>query len=120
MSMPVIVLCVEDLKKLVPHFKKEFLETHKGDMRALLHNLGFDMNYGVEYQELEAMSRTKTCGVVKTDRIVGIERTCQAWLTSSNASHEARIYSEDKSLVKEIRGMTKGSKEVKTDSKEND
>lgn len=119
MSRPIIVICVADIKKIVPHFEVSMLETHKGDVRALLHNLGLDTDYGIELQTgLE--TRTKLCGVCVTDRIVGLERIDKFWKESGNASHECRIYSEDKSLVKEIRNMTKGSKEVKTDNKDND
>lgn len=123
MSLPVIVICVEDLKKIVPHFTKEYLDNkeYKGDMAALLRNLGVDTNYALEYQELEAMSRTKLCGIVKTDRIVGVERTDRAWLTSGNASDTAKLFTEDASLAKEIRKMKRGIKETNTtENKEND
>lgn len=118
MSRPLVVICVEDIKKIVPHFAVSMLETHKSDCRALLHNLGMDTEYGIELQEgLE--TRTKLCGVCVSDRLVGCERTDIYWLQSGNASHEARIFSEDATLRSDIRKMSKGVKETNV-NKEND
>ena len=118
MSRPIVVICVEDIKKIVPHFSIEMLETHKSDCRALLHNLGVDTDYGVEIQAgLE--TRTKLCGVCVSDRIVGLERVDKFWKESGNSSHEARIYSEDITLRKDIVKMTRGVKETHV-KKEND
>lgn len=119
MSRPIIVLCVADLRKLIPHFEKEMLDDkkHKSDMRALLHNLGFDIDYGIEYQE-GMLSRTKFWGVVLTDRIVGTERVDVLWRLSGNSSHEAREYSEDKTLQQELSKMKRGTREKKENKKE--
>lgn len=116
--LPVIVICVEDVKKIIPHFDVSYLEKHKAECRALLYNLGLDTNYGIEIQE-KLISRTKLCGVVETDRIVGVERTDIQWLQSGNASHEAKTYSDDISMRVEISKMSKGTRD-KEANKENE
>ena len=118
MSRPIVIICVEDIKKIVPHFTVDMVETHKSDCRALLHNLGMDTDYGIELQQgLE--TRTKLCGVCVSDRLVGCERTDKQWVLSKNSSHEARIFSEDATLRNEIRKMSKGVKKTNV-NKEND
>lgn len=114
---PIIVLCVEDLKKLIPHFTSDMLETHQEEMEKLLYNLGFDQNHSIEIQE-GLISRTKFCGVTTTDRIVGVERTDKLWLTSGNASDAAKEYTGDITLRKELNSMKGGVKEK--ESKENE
>lgn len=118
MSRPLVIICVEDIKKIVPHFTVEMLNTHKSDCRALLHNLGMDTDGGIEHQ-IGLETRTKLCGVCVSDRLVGLERLDHYWITSKNASHEARIYSDDITLRKDINKMTRGVKETHV-KKEND
>lgn len=103
-TRPNIVLCVEDLKKIIPHFTKEMLSTHEEDMTKLLRNLGFDTSLPITYQE-QLMSVTKLCGTVVTDRIVGNERVDPWWTRSGNASTEAKDYTEDYSLQQELGKM---------------
>ena len=119
MSKPLVVFTDNELKKIVPHWDESMLTSHRSDCVALFKNLGGDATNGIEVQR-ELTSRNKFNEIDSSTRYVMTERLDPAWLLSGNSSHEARIYSEDKSLVKEIRGMTKGSKEVKTNNKEND
>lgn len=119
MSRPIVVYTDNELKRYAPDWCEEVLVKHRNDARLLLHNLGCDVDYAIEVQR-DLTSRNRFNEIDTSTRYVCFERTDKAWLLSGSASHEARIYSEDKSLTKEIRSMTKGVAESKTDNKEND
>lgn len=120
MGRPIIIIAVKDIQHVIPHFELSLLETHKSDARALLRNLGVDVEHGVEVQKGLTM-RTKFCGVTETDRIVGYERTDISWRQSGNASQECLEYTPDISLKKELNKMKRGVYSVsKTKEKETD
>lgn len=119
MSKPIIVFTEQEIRKVVPDFCEEFLTTHKSDVAALFWNLGMDCrNYGIEVQHF-LTTRNRFGEIDNTTRFVSVERTDPQWKLSKNSSHEARIYSEDVTLRKDIVKMTKGVKESHV-KKEND
>ena len=106
MSRPVIIASLLDIQQVLPHFNLEYLETHKSEVRVFLRNMGFDSDFGVEIQE-GLQHRSKFCGIVTCPRLVGIERVDRDWLQSGNASYEACMHSDDKTLSMEISKLKK-------------
>ena len=118
MSRPIVVFTDNELKKIVPHWSEQFLVEHRSDCAALFRNLGGDMDFGIEVQR-ELTSRNKFGEIDNSTRYVMAERTDLAWRLSGNSSHEARVFSEDITLRKDILKMTRGVKETHV-KKEND
>lgn len=105
-AKPVKAISVDDIKKIVPQFDISWLENNKNDARALLWRLGLDTDYSVEVQK-GLTHRTMLCGISNCDRILSVERTDKEWLLSGYASEEAKLYTPDGSLTKELGKISK-------------
>lgn len=107
MAKPIKVISEIDVQQVIPNFSVSWLEDNKSDAKILLWNLGINTDYNIEVQ-LGLSHRTQMCGIQECPRIVGIERTDRPYLLSGHASLEAKEYTVDLSLRKELKDMKNG------------
>lgn len=100
-------LSIFDLK-LIPGAVGIIQRNDKQEIDHLLYDLGFDVNYGYEYEEsLHRPLTWKTNEPQMGVRIVGVERRDSEWITSDNASWEAKVDAvEDDAFRGELIEMT--------------
>lgn len=81
-------------------------------LRELLYNIGFDVEYGWDYQiclHTPHIHKGSGKGPVYTMRIVGEERYDEEWLNSEHCSREQRmahLWLKDRGLVEELERLS--------------
>ena len=103
----IVYISLSEIQTIAPWVDLEFIENNEEVFEQMLYDLGLDLNYPYETQDVT--HRNRFGSVITCPRYVGKERLDKEWLKSGYSSVEAR----DKALGSRIltdsyrlRGMT--------------
>lgn len=110
MAIP-LRLSMEDINKRLKGFGKGWGDLDNDEKNQLLHYMGLDVmantNNTTRYVTGSGIHRTATGRQVNGLYVMANERTDKEWLLSGNASEEAKLYTEDYELQRELSIMNR-------------
>lgn len=106
----IVYISLSEIQTVAPWVDSEFIENNKDIFERMLYDLGVDLQYPYDTQNVT--HRNRFGNVITCERYVGKERLDSEWLDSEYASVEAK----DKALGSRIltdayrlRGMTESN-----------
>lgn len=110
MSMPIKVFTLNELKKILPSFKEEYIESTNPKVKEILYNfffkLGADTRFGIKKQD-GFITKNRWGEEDCSTRFVIAERLDDEWVYSPLASNEAKLYTKDQSLINDLSKMSR-------------